>query len=331
MIARALLGVLGVALACSGMGCSSNDDGDCTLGDKVACTCTDEKGTHDGTKLCGAGRTYSTCRCGGNEENIDPNGPRPPPPTDAGADSAPPPENDPQPRGPGGQVSIAAGAFTMGCGGGADTGCRTNSHPAHSITLNAYTIDKAEVSQAEYAKCVTAGACSAPKGGCVYDPATRGDFPVTCVTWDDAKAYCQSLGLRLPTEAEWERAARGDTAEDRFYPWGQAPPDCDHANFYGVRGCKLSASDVVAIRPSGASPFGALDMAGNVWEWTNDFYGDAFYASSPASNPTGPASGSGHVVRGGSFASGTASLQVTYREGFASDTANRELGFRCAK
>ncbi|MEO7095743.1 MAG: SUMF1/EgtB/PvdO family nonheme iron enzyme [Polyangiales bacterium] len=329
MISRAIIGLLGLALS---LGCSAKDEA-CSVGEKIACSCKDDKGVvSQGTQICGAGQRFSTCRCGVDEPNIDPNDPRPPPPSgDAGADTAPPPEFEPEPRGPGGVVSIGAGEFTMGCDGGAEIGCRTNAHPRHQVTLVAYDIDKAEVTQGDYAKCVTSGGCTAPKAGCVYDPATRGDFPVTCVTWDQAKAYCGAAGMRLPTEAEWERAARGDAKEDRFYPWGKDPPDCDHANFFGVKGCEFSAAKVVATRGAGASPFGALDMAGNVWEWTADFYDPGFYATSPASNPTGPSSGSARVARGGSFASGTASLQVTYREGFPSDTANREMGFRCAK
>ena len=319
--------VAAAAAAAFAFACSSKDEG-CKPGEVQACTCADGS---QGTSACGAGHVTTPCKCGGVEPNVDPNQPPGPPRADAGVDSAPPEQNPARPRGPSGMVSVAAGKAKMGCAGGLDLGCRDDSHPVHDVTLTAFTLMKTEVTQGEYQKCVGAGACKAPasRPECAIDPAGRADFSVVCVTWDDAKAYCASQGMRLPTEAEWERAARG-TLDDTLYPWGLTPPpDCDHANFFGVRGCKLRVSDVVGLRESGASPVGALDLAGNVWEWVEDVYGAGYYASSPPSDPKGPSGGGAHVIRGGSFGSGTASLQTTYRE--QSSGENEQIGFRCAK
>ena len=316
-----------VAGVAAGASCSSKEAG-CRPGDVQACTCEDPKtGSTPGSQACGGGHVFGTCRCGTDQPN-QPGGPPTPPPTyDAAVDGAPPPENAPKPRGPSGEVSIGAGKFTMGC-----DGCRDDAKPAHEVTLTAYSIDKTEVSQSEYKKCVDGGGCKAPGGtDCAFDPAARGDFPVVCVTWDEAKAYCASVSKRLPTEAEWERAARGTGPDERqLYPWsGLTTLDCDHANFFGIRGCELPATDVVGVRPDGASPDGVLDMAGNVWEWVADLYDGGYYAKSPPTDPKGPSSGSEHVIRGGAFRSGTESLETTYRD--RSSGGDRSIGFRCAK
>ena len=318
---------LAIAAVSSAIVVACNTDPGCVVGSVSACSCADGKA---GTQSCGAGYVYSPCKCGGGDT---PNSTAPGPPPvasydDAGA-SGDAPENPVRPRGPSGEVDVPAGLFTMGCAGGVETGCRDNAKPEHEVTLAAYKIDKAEVSAGEYKACVDAGKCAAPSPGpdCHYDPAARADFPVDCVSWSDAKAYCAFAGKRLPTEAEWERAARGD--DKRPYPWGLDTPTCDLANFFGVRGCKSRAIDVVGVRSGGASPVGALDLSGNVWEWVEDFYGAGYYASSPATDPKGPSSGGEHVIRGGSFGSGTASLQSSYREAAAG--AAGDIGFRCAK
>lgn len=334
---RAIRAVVVVAASLIGwLACSSNNDG-CKLGDVRGCTCDDKGTTERGTQACGAGHVWAACKCAAIQPNQPAGSPTTTPVDDGGTDGAPPAQNPAKPRGPSGLVAIAAGAFTMGCSGSLDVGCQDDSKPTHDVTLTAFSIDMTEVTQTEYDACVKTGACKAPgtSATCAWDPATRADFPVTCISWADANAYCASVGKRLPTEAEWERAARGGgtpaTGEHTLYPWGDGPLslDCAHSNFYGVRGCTLPATDVVGTRPDGASPEGALDMSGNVWEWVEDFYQSNYYASSPTSDPHGPAGGSAHVVRGGGYRSGTNSLETTFRFSFGGP--DPQVGFRCAK
>ena len=331
---------LGLVVACGGafFGCTSGEEG-CRPGDTVACTCTDEKGaTGQGTQSCGAGHVFAPCKCLDQQPNQPGGGGGPGPEVDAGEDTAPPPQNPAKPRGAGpADVAIPAGAFTMGCDGTASDGCNDDAKPTHDVTLTAFGIDMTEVTQGEYNTCVGSGACKAPgtSGACAWDPSGRADFPVVCVSWDDAVAYCASQSKHLPTEAQWERAARGGgtptTGEHSLYPWGDAvlTLDCDHANFYGFKGCELPATDVVGLRGAGASPEGVLDLSGNAAEWVSDFYQSNFYASSPASDPTGPGSGSEHVVRGGGYQTGTSTLQSVYRS--KSSGPGPQIGFRCAK
>jgi formylglycine-generating enzyme required for sulfatase activity len=219
-------------------------------------------------------------------------------------------------------VDVPAGAFAMGCNASVDTRCEADELPTHDVTIAAFAIDRDEVSQAVFAGCVDDGACTPPNGD--YDPDARGAFPVTFVTWDQAAAFCAWAGQRLPTEAEWERAARGD--DGRIYPWGNAAPDCALANLFACG----DATQPVGGHPAGASPFGALDMAGNVMEWVADFYAADYYTTSPAVDPTGPATGNERVKRGGSYMGDADTVRVTNRViGFPVGVPN--LGFRCAR
>jgi formylglycine-generating enzyme required for sulfatase activity len=210
-------------------------------------------------------------------------------------------------------VSIPAATLAMGCDSARDPSCAPTEQPQHVVRVAAFRIDRTEVTQAEYFDCVTAGGCTRPAGG--FDPSARPRAPVTHVTWEQAHAFCRWRGERLPTEAEWELAARG--TDGRIYPWGDEHPTCDKAHTHS---CGQQPADV-GRRSSGASPFGVLDMAGNVDEWVEDVYiayGD----------PDARSSGE-RVARGGAYdawhsrSTARNALQPHYRDAL--------LGFRCAR
>jgi len=221
----------------------------------------------------------------------------------------------------GDMVSVPAGDFTMGCGG-TDTQCRDDEKPSHVVTLVAFEIDRTEVTQDQYAACVQAKACAPPS--CAWDCTTT-DSPAGCVAWPEAKNYCAWAGKRLPTEAEWEKAARG--TDGRLYPWGNDAPDCTHAN---MASCGAHA-EPVGMLPAGASPYGALDMAGNVVEMVADWYDVGFYQVSPQDNPTGPATGNRYGGRGGGYKSEPAWQRASSRDWYDLTDASEPLGFRCAR
>jgi formylglycine-generating enzyme required for sulfatase activity len=227
-------------------------------------------------------------------------------------------------------VSIPGGTFPMGSGEG-EPDAQSGEFPQHSVTLDGFWIDRTEVTNEQYSRCVEAGACDPPaRSTSEYREAYYGDreyddHPVIYVTWHQAKAYCEWAGARLPTEAEWEYAARGP--EGRKWPWGDGEPDCDRANY---EGCWRDTAAVGSYR-AGASWCGALDMAGNVWEWVADWYDIDYYGGSPAKNPTGPSTGNRRVVRGGSWYGNRIVVRGAYRYGLVPVDKSGNLGFRCAR
>jgi formylglycine-generating enzyme required for sulfatase activity len=219
---------------------------------------------------------------------------------------------------------VPAGEFTMGSENGDD-----NEKPVHVVSLDAFWIDQTEITNGMYALCVKDGKCDEPGSKesltrpNYYGEANYNNYPVIFVDWNRAKTYCEWAGRRLPTEAEWEKAARG--TDGFVYPWGNTTPDKDLLNYKDV----IGDTTEVGIYPMGASPYGALDMAGNVWEWVNDWFAPDYYKNSPASNPLGPSTGRTHVLRGGSWNLTADLVRSTFRGTHPSEP-NLGIGFRCA-
>ena len=172
--------------------------------------------------------------------------------------------------------------------------------PQKTISLDGYWIYKTDVTNKMYGQCIATGNCAAPAqeiGTPVYNNPDYGDYPVVGVTWDMANNYCQWAQGQLPSEAQWEKAARGQ--DGGIYPWGNENAGCDLLNFLGCLGHTNGVNDY----PAGRSPYGLLDMAGNVFQWVNDFYDAQLLQQYAGQNPTGPGTGDSHVIRGSSFES----------------------------
>jgi eukaryotic-like serine/threonine-protein kinase len=260
----------------------------------------------------------------------------PPPPV---VEAAPARASGPPPD----MVRVPAGRFTMGSATDKDY-----ERPPHEVELTrAFDLDRAEVTAADYQRCVQAGKCT-PSG--VHGPrATEADVekrgslctaadpakarhPITCVDQAQAAVYCAFMGKRLPTEAEWEYAARG--ADGRAYPWGNDAPACEHANVARVQGqgCgRPRGTMAVGSLPAGASAFGALDMAGNTWEWVADGWDPGAYAKGARVDPVTPATGERGVLRGGSWDFDRSRAKATARLAFDRAAGDASTGFRCAR
>lgn len=238
-----------------------------------------------------------------------------------------PPTNVPPSRLATAMITIPAGSFRMGIDGMAGL---EDERPAHAVWLDAFLIDAVETTTARYAAFLAATGHPAPEGWETVVVARHGEKPVVGVSWDDARRFCEWEGKRLPTEAEWERAARG--TDEQRYPWGTAEPTRERANI-GL-GARFSYDQVlmaVGTYPLGVSAEGVHDLAGNVGEWVQDWYAIDYYEGSPRHNPTGPAEGSFKVVRGGSW-SDLAKYALTYaRAKLPPETRNSFTGIRCAQ
>jgi formylglycine-generating enzyme required for sulfatase activity len=227
-------------------------------------------------------------------------------------------------------VPVPAGPFFMGCAPAEgekdlfrECGEPEGSDHQHRVELSAFEIDRTEVTRGAYIACVRTHHCTLPPG---FDLNSGTELPITGVTWQQARAFCAWAGKRLPSEAEWEKAARG--TDGRLFPWGNQQPSCDRANFESCGG----ALKPVGMAPGGASPYGALDMAGNAEEWVNDWFASDAYVQSPSRDPAGPPAdnGSGHSVRGGSFRYDAWHLR-TYVRFWDPGGAAHDVGFRCAR
>ncbi|MDX1687949.1 MAG: SUMF1/EgtB/PvdO family nonheme iron enzyme [Candidatus Promineifilaceae bacterium] len=219
-------------------------------------------------------------------------------------------------------VYVPAGRFFMGSTRG-DPAANSEESPQHAIVLDAFWLDRTEVSNAQYDLCVGDGAC--PLSEFAGDQAFNGAaYPVVGVSWNNARDYCAWTGAGLPTEAQWEYAARGPNSP--IYPWGDEAPTCELAQFSECNG----RATVVGTHLQGASWVGALNMAGNVWEWVKDWYQADYYGASPVENPRGPNSGTSRVLRGGSWYSNRYLIRAAYRYGENPTVALHYIGFRCA-
>ena len=225
---------------------------------------------------------------------------------------------------------IPAGEFLMGSAD-SDPLAQSNEWPQHKVYLKSFWIDSTEITNGMYAKCVRAGVCTRPVNtgsfsrASYYGYSKYDRFPVLFVTWQQSADYCKWAGRRLPTEAEWEKAARG--TDGRLFPWGSLPPDKTRLNFNK----NFGDTTPIGSFPEGGSPFGALDLAGNVWEWVADWYGEEYYANSPQQNPPGPAWGELKVMRGGSWMSDGQVVRSANRLGNPPTEGRSYLGFRCAR
>jgi formylglycine-generating enzyme required for sulfatase activity len=219
-------------------------------------------------------------------------------------------------------VYVPAGGFHMGSEPGPPE--HLGQTPQHTVLLDAFWIDRTEVTNAQYEKCVQAGGCQVMPEMSSYDPQVKPDYPAE-VIWNNAQAYCQWAGSRLPTEAEWEKAARG--TDGRRWPWGNTRPDCSLSNAFGKDGSCVGATTSVGSYAAGASPYGALDMAGNAAEWVNDWFDYQYYAVSPPQNPLGPELGTSRVVRGGNWDAIPDWVRCAWRDGW--EPEEYSFGFRC--
>jgi formylglycine-generating enzyme required for sulfatase activity len=240
-------------------------------------------------------------------------------------------------------VRIPAGAFTMGSNDG-----DADEKPVHQPYVSEFFVDKYEVTNRQYKQFCDATGRTPPS-----DPDFAGmpnyftscpDYPVVNVSWEDASAYARWAGKRLPTEAEWEKAARG--SDGRKYPWGNGAPGSSRNGNFADEAAKRKYSNWSIVEgyddgyvytapvgsfPSGASPYGCMDMAGNVWEWCNDWYSDKYYQSSANNDPQGPSSGSDRVVRGGCWYYSAGCLRCAGRYFWVPASRDDFIGFRCAR
>ena len=232
-------------------------------------------------------------------------------------------------------VMIPAGPFTMGSDDGPH-----NERPAHTVTLDAYSIDRYEVTLGLYRKFLEEGKYDAPPTWDDEAATSAEDRPAIGMRWESAAAYCRWAGKRIPTEAEWEKAARG--TDGRRYPWGEMQPFVDIANYnrgmwvseaitlMAVTGGLEGMSVRHGLKEGGKSPFGVFHMAGNAAEWVADWYERDYYQKSPERNPSGPMTGEKRVLRGGSWADVPSALRTTARFSAEPNFEDRTIGFRCA-
>jgi len=223
----------------------------------------------------------------------------------------------------GSMAVVPAGEFMMGSPNG-----DSDEEPAHKVYVDSFSMDKYEVTVRQYAEFLQATGVNSPLDWQTMNQPAHQKRPVANVDWADAAAYCKWAGKRLPTEAEWEKAARG--TDGRLYPWGNDPPTPLHANYGKTGSHNYGTLAAVGTLENGKSPYGIYDMAGNVWEWVSDWYDYNYYKNSPSQNPTGPSTGGTKVIRGGAWNSNPRAMRSANRS-LISPTDQGLDGFRCAK
>ncbi|OGN93408.1 MAG: hypothetical protein A2Z71_04910 [Chloroflexi bacterium RBG_13_50_21] len=238
-------------------------------------------------------------------------------------------------------TAVPPGEFQMGCDQcNPDEQCLPDELPLHPVYLDGFVIDRTEVTNAEYAMCVNGGYCDPPlynssrTHSSYYVNPEFADYPVLWVDYNNAGNYCGNYGGGpLPTEAQWEKAARG-SSDVLLYPWGSGDADCSRLNYSSWNGSAyeycVGDTSPVGSYPSGASPYGALDMSGNVSEWVRDWYGSDYYSELPYLNPTGPGTGDFRLVRGGSWLDLWDDVRTARRLSTDPDFSSDSTGFRCA-
>jgi len=236
------------------------------------------------------------------------------------------------------EIQIPAGEFFFGCDAEHNGGfeCLPDELPVQVLYLDAFNIDKFEVTNAQYTRCVESGICPRPlytnsaTRESYYDNSMFANYPVIGITWNEALAYCTWVGGRLPTEAEWEKAARGRKMQS--YPWGDEEPTCDLANMRDDQQGECVGDTVpVGSYPLGASPYGVMDMAGNVWEWVMDYY--IYNASGHLINidPLTKGLDYNRIIKGGSFDYTSYTLRIAYNSDHAENERKISFGFRCLR
>ena len=232
-------------------------------------------------------------------------------------------------------VFVPQGEFLMGVDKDNEYGFP---NPGYTVYLDAYWIDQTDVTNAMYALCVDAGACHEPHSPKNVDTVFKGDNqPAGFVNWNDADDYCRWAGRRLPTDAEWEKAARG--TDGRTYPWGNQKPAGNLLNFADINSSMQDAdkniddgykfTSPVWNYPDGASPYGALDMAGNAFQWVQDWDGN-YYVNPPYINPQGPSSGEDKILRGGSCFNDERAIRSMFSLSIEPSSVAGNISFRCA-
>ena len=221
------------------------------------------------------------------------------------------------------QVFVPEGSFIMGSAAD-DPQANEDEKPSHEVFLPSFWMDRTEVTNAMYLLCISAGACTPPARSIYYNKPEYAEHPAIGISWLQAQNYCQWAERRLPTEAEWEKAARG--TDLRIYPWGNSLPNIDLANFDH----QVNETVPVGANAKGASPYGVLDMAGNAWEWVADGYQPDFYSHAPKENPISDSPVNRRVLRGGNWDSNADGIRVTNRF-WAFPGRNDTDGFRCAQ